>query len=142
MNKEKIHALIERFLDAETTLEEERMLYAFFAQKNIPEEFEEYREMFVGYAEMAKETKVQKPKVRKLRWLRPLSIAASLALLIAMGSLVMNSLGESDMYVRYENGRTVKDEMVVLASMESTMSDLFANSDEIDVEQQMNDILK
>ncbi len=69
-------------------------------------------------------------------------IAASLALLIAIGSLVMNSLSDSDMYVRYENGHTVKDEAVVLASMESTMSDLFASCDEIDVEQQMNDILK
>lgn len=142
MNNEKIHTLIERFLDAETTLEEERMLYSFFAKNDIPEEFEEYRDMFAGYAEMAKETEEQKPKVVKLRWMKPLSIAASLALLVAIGSLVMKNLNGSDMYIRYENGHTVTDETVVMASMESTMSDMFADYDEIDVEQQMSDILK
>lgn len=142
MTNEKIHFLIERFLDAETTLEEERELYAFFAQKDIPEEFEDYREMFVGYAEMAKESEEQKPKVVKFRWMKSLSIAASVALFVAVGSLVMNNLDGGDMYVRYENGHTVTDETVVMASMESTMNGMFADYDEIDVEQQMSDILK
>lgn len=50
MNKHNdIKQLIDRFFDGDTTLEEEQRLYAFFRdKKDLPEELETYRDMFVG----------------------------------------------------------------------------------------------
>lgn len=48
--KTDIALLVDRFLDGETTLEEEHRLYAFFQQDEVPEEWTEYKEMFRDYA--------------------------------------------------------------------------------------------
>lgn len=49
MTKQDIQNLIERFLDAETTLQEEQQLMEYFRQEDIPEELMQYREMFLDY---------------------------------------------------------------------------------------------
>lgn len=53
MKQQDIHNLIERFLDAETTLQEEQMLMEYFRGEDIPEELMQYREMFQDYGEVA-----------------------------------------------------------------------------------------
>ena len=40
--------VVERFLDADTTIEEENILYEYFHNDSIPQELEQYRELFVG----------------------------------------------------------------------------------------------
>lgn len=163
MTNEDIHRLIERFLDADTTLEEERMLYAFFQQGDIPEDLEVYREMFAGYADMVQlkdendailkvvdETDLVgqpmvvelKPKPRLGSWIKPLGIAASVALLFAVGKVILDMNHKDEMFITYENAHTVTDESVVMANMESTMSGLFADYEENDVELQMKEMLK
>lgn len=50
----EIKALIERFFEGETTLEEEQWLYDYFKQtKDLPGELETYREMFLGFDAIA-----------------------------------------------------------------------------------------
>ena len=50
----EIKALIERFFEGETTLEEEQRLYDYFKQtKDLPGELETYREMFLGFDAIA-----------------------------------------------------------------------------------------
>lgn len=49
MTQQEIQNLIERFLDAETTLQEEQQLMEYFRQEDIPEELMQYREMFLDY---------------------------------------------------------------------------------------------
>ena len=53
MKQQDIHNLIERFLDAETTLQEEQMLMEYFRMEDIPEDLKQYREMFLDYGEIA-----------------------------------------------------------------------------------------
>lgn len=43
-----IQQLLARYWDAETSLDEERLLRAFFAQKDLPAEFEKYRPLFAA----------------------------------------------------------------------------------------------
>ena len=46
MNETYIRQLVERFLNAETTLEEEQMLYNYFQEEDIAEDLMPYREVF------------------------------------------------------------------------------------------------
>ena len=51
---EEILALIERFFEGDTTLEEEHWLYNYFKQtKDLPEELAAYRETFLGFDAIA-----------------------------------------------------------------------------------------
>ena len=47
MDYKYIEQLLERYWAAETSLEEEDILRAFFSQKEIPAELEQYRDLFV-----------------------------------------------------------------------------------------------
>lgn len=51
MDYKYIEQLLERYWAAETTLEEEGILRAFFSQKEIPAELEQYRALFIYEAE-------------------------------------------------------------------------------------------
>jgi len=54
MERESIAALLERYWQAETTVEEERALAAYFrGQNDLPPEWEPYREIFSFFAEEA-----------------------------------------------------------------------------------------
>jgi len=46
MDYKYIEQLMERYWNAETTLEEENILRTFFSQKNIPAEMEQWRPLF------------------------------------------------------------------------------------------------
>lgn len=103
MKQQDIHNLIERFLDAETTLQEEQTLMEYFRMDDIPEDLVQYREMFLDYGEVAslqpsqeedtvemlpvqnvQDGEKQKPKLPPRimwRW----AAAASIAILFAFG---------------------------------------------------------
>lgn len=103
MKQQDIHNLIERFLDAKTTLQEEQMLMEYFRREDIPEDLKPYREMFLDYGEVAslqlpqeedtvellplqnmQDGEMQKPKLPPRimwRWVA----AASIAVLFAFG---------------------------------------------------------
>ena len=50
MENKEIKLLIDKFLDGETTLAEERKLYAYFRSEHILPEYLHYREMFLDFA--------------------------------------------------------------------------------------------
>ena len=52
MDYKYIEQLMERYWNAETTLEEERILRAFFSQDNLPAEMEQWRPLFAPEQEM------------------------------------------------------------------------------------------
>lgn len=101
MKQQNIHKLIERFLDAETTLQEEQMLMEYFRKEDIPEDLKQYREMFLDYGEVAslqlpqeedavellplqnvQDGETQKPKLPpRIKW--GWAAAASIAILFA-----------------------------------------------------------
>lgn len=87
MMKEKdIHTLVARFLDGETTLEEERRLYAFFQGENVPEDLKEYQEMFRGYASLSPTLKSEKSSAKRIPlWWRAASVAACFLVVSLIG---------------------------------------------------------
>ena len=54
MDYKYIEQLLERYWQCETTLQEEDILRAFFAQDNVPVWLEEYKHLFVAETEMQK----------------------------------------------------------------------------------------
>ena len=63
--KAYIEGLLDKFMAGTSTLEEEDILNQYFAQDNIPAEWEQYRLLF---AELEAMKPAEKPKRRWLRW--------------------------------------------------------------------------
>jgi len=85
MKEKDIHTLVARFLDGETTLEEEERLYAFFQRKDVPADLKEYQEMFRGYAAIAPKQADGKRDTKKLPlWLRVASVAAAFLVAVSL----------------------------------------------------------
>ena len=55
MNYKYISQLLERYWDAQTTLEEERILKSFFSQDDIPDELKRYAPLFASFNEAGEE---------------------------------------------------------------------------------------
>lgn len=141
MNIDYINELISKFLDAETTLEEERELYSFFSQPEIPEPLQQYKDMFLalsavdemdrGLVDDTAETKViplTASKHRSLKW--SIGIAASIVC-IAIGSLVAYMVPDlrADYAVAYVDGHRIDDDAVALQMGTDALSEIFCNSD-------------
>ena len=78
MELAKIETLVEKYLEAETTLAEEQQLQAYFAQDEVAPHLQEYQVLF-GYFTKAKEERYTKPvplKPKKRNYLRWASVAA------------------------------------------------------------------
>lgn len=80
-------------MEGETSLEQERTLYAYFARgREIPSELEEYRQMFQGFASIAQSAAddsavaVSRPKRKSMRLslITAISVAASIALIFGI----------------------------------------------------------
>lgn len=148
MNNKDIHELIERFLDAETTLEEEQELYYFFAQEDVPDDLRPYQEMFRDYACMesveisegkedigveAEEGMTSEPKIVELkpkinRW-KYASIAASIAILFSCG-LGFHYYNNNNFAIAYVNGVEIEDDEVALEMGRDAVSDIFSSGED------------
>lgn len=85
MESIKIEQLIEKYLDAETTLKEEETLQDYFVNSKAAPHLEEYRALF-GYFAKSKEerfTKTIQLNTQKKNW-KWLSVAASFAILFSV----------------------------------------------------------
>lgn len=91
--QDNIKQLIDLFMEGETSLEQERTLYAYFARgREIAPELEEYRQMFQGFASIAQSAAddsavaVSRPKRKsmKLSLITAISVAASIALIFGI----------------------------------------------------------
>lgn len=87
MEKEQIEALILRFLDGNTSMEEEKKLYTYFTQtEQVDETLRPYAEYFRDLATLQPIEATPCPRItpqRSHRWVRTVaSVAASVALLL------------------------------------------------------------
>lgn len=85
MELAKIEQLLEKYLEAETTLQEENELGEYFAKGNVAPHLEEYQMLFGYFAESKSEkfTKNIQLKSQKKNW-KLLSVAASVVLLFSV----------------------------------------------------------
>ena len=101
MDYKYIEHLLDRYFEAETTLEEEQILRAFFSQENIPAEMEQWRALFNNEADclldddfdarimeaIEEQPVVKAREVTLTRRLMPLfKAAAVVAIIITIGS--------------------------------------------------------
>lgn len=128
IDNSNIRQTIERFMAGETTVSEEKALYAFFSRPDIPAELEAYRPMFGWYASLGgeagetsgAETEVAATvqsaatahgKLRMLRF-RPMhwvGIAAMLALVFTLGFYYRTSTAIPEEYLSYEGSYIIRD---------------------------------
>ena len=123
INKDNAMLWVSRFLNGETTNDEEQQLYQFFAGDEVPAHLTQYREMFSWYANGMKEEDLPKSgKViemrnkgrRILQW----GIAASILLAIGFG-LGYHFNPDSPDYSQFEgsyiirNGKKITDMNVI-----------------------------
>lgn len=126
-----IHELLERFFNAESTNEEERELYAFFNQKNLPTSWQPYKPLFAFFesgmaSEEAPKESVQAPASPRSRtlWRRGLlsgtiAIAASLVLWVCLhfGGTPWKQQGSNP----YEGSYSIKNGVRANLSQEEAM---------------------
>lgn len=97
MQDEQINNLVERFLDGETTLAEEKQLYDYFSQnENVDESLLPYAEYFRDMAVLPSPQKEEKPRKRPrwtIRWTQ-WAVGAAAAVLISLGGMWIYTLQE------------------------------------------------
>ena len=84
MNETNIRQLMERFLNAETTLEEEQTLYEYFQGEDVAADLQPYREAFQGFAAVKGMDK-PKPQKQTPAWLIVLRTVTSMAAIFLVG---------------------------------------------------------
>jgi hypothetical protein len=100
MELASIEKLLEKYLDAETTIAEEKELRNYFLSENVAPHLQEYQSMF-GYFSTSKNerfTKTIQLKSQKVNW-KWLSVAASVVLLVSV-------------YTGYQNNQQKKAEKI------------------------------
>ena len=84
MNDTNIRQLMERFLNAETTLEEERALYEYFQDDDIADDLKPYCEAFQSFAAVSGMEKPM-PQKQTPAWVIALRTVTSMAAIFLVG---------------------------------------------------------
>ena len=84
MNDTNIRQLMERFLNAETTLEEEQTLYEYFQGEDVADDLKPYREAFQGFAAVSGMEKPM-PQKQTPAWVIVLRTVTSMAAIFLVG---------------------------------------------------------
>ena len=133
MKKEEIQILIDRYFEGDTTIEEERRLYAFFKQNRVPAEFSEYTEMFRDLAAVGgiPAPAVQKKPIYRMPmvWLRAAASAAAVVAIV-FGVRLAGNIREDNALARlYEgsymivDGQRIDDLREIKGSIKATLHD-------------------
>ncbi len=95
MELAKIEKLIEKYLEAETTLEEEIFLKKYFTEKDVPSHLEEYKKLFSYFVNNSLEVSskpITLPQNRSIiSWL---AVAAIAVLFVSIFSIYQNNIIE------------------------------------------------
>ena len=124
-----IRQLIERFLDGETSLEEERALYAYFLREDVAPELADWREMFRDYSACAAMDggflSPSRPALRRKCLVGAVAASVLLAVIAALG---VDSYNVRWLSKRYEgsymivDGRRVENLNAIRMQIEQTLA--------------------
>ncbi len=97
MESAKIEKLLEKYYEAETTLQEEKQLKDYFSRSNVPAHLDEHKDMFNYFNDSSLETSNRSIKLSQrtiaLRWL---SVAAMLVFFVSVFSLYQQNEAEKE----------------------------------------------
>ena len=133
-DKEKYLELMQRYFDAETSPEEEKELALYAASTDDPA-FENLRGV-LGYLSIGRQKKAK--KVRIVRFYA-VTVAASLALIAAIGLNISNQNAPDEKCIRYAYGVKEDDNIQIMTAVESSLADFFSNENV--VEQNLKELL-
>ena len=133
----RIRTLTDRFLEGETTLEEERELYAFYRSEEVPDDLLSLRPLFVGLEEIQLETPSITPKKKKGDWRKWVMIAASVLVLFLFGGSFLWQQQQNEC-VAYVYGERVTDRDLIMQEMERSIGTMTEGQN--DIENQLNDM--
>lgn len=133
----RIRTLTDRFLEGETTLEEERELYAFYRIEEVPDDLLSLRPLFVGLEEIQLETPSITPKKKKGDWRKWVMIAASVLVLFLLGGSFLWQQQQNEC-VAYVYGERVTDRDLIMQEMERSIGTMTEGQN--DIENQLNDM--
>lgn len=95
MELAKIEILLEKYLEAKTTLAEENVLKKYFSQEDVPVHLLEYKELFNYFTDNSSDISSKQITLpvekTNFKWL---SIAAAVVLFVSIFSLYQNDLAE------------------------------------------------
>lgn len=133
----RIRTLTDRFLEGETTLEEERELYAFYRSGEVPDDLLSLRPLFVGLEEIQLETPSITPKKKKGDWRKCVMIAASVLVLFLLGGSFLWQQQQNEC-VAYVYGERVTDRDLIMQELERSIGTMTEGQN--DIENQLNDM--
>ncbi|MCF6223096.1 MAG: hypothetical protein L3J34_05140 [Flavobacteriaceae bacterium] len=97
MELAKIEFLLEKYLDAKTTLEEEQILKTYFSKNDVPEHLLAYKNLFDYFTANVFETsnkEIRLPKQGKIKkWL---SVAAAVVLFVSVSTFYQYDVGQKE----------------------------------------------
>jgi hypothetical protein len=129
--------LTDRFLEGETTLEEERELYAFYRSEEVPDDLLSLRPLFVGLEEIQLETPSITSKKKKGDWRKWVMIAASVLVLFLLGGSFLWQQQQNECVAYVENER-VTDRDCIMQELERSIGTMTEGQN--DIENQLNDM--
>lgn len=143
MNEKELNALIARYMEGETTCEEERRLEAYFqAHADVDEPLRPIRQLVLGLGALAEplaqtDPPAAKPKRSRLHiYVRRIAgVAASLLLIAGLALTLYRSQNYCEAIVY---GEPVNDRELIMREMSGTMSQINKQST---VEHQLRDVL-
>ncbi len=95
MEFNKMEALLEKYFEGETSITEENELKNYFSSSNVAPHLEHYKPLFGYFAEAKKENfEKDLPLISKKKKIAWLSIAASIAVLLGVGTYVYFNTNE------------------------------------------------
>ena len=122
--KEYIGNLLDKYMDGTSTLDEEAILSEYFRGKDIPQEWEDYRQLFQEIEDMRPQAQTIK---RRMGWpYKWIAIAVSLLILVGIGFGVRRYQNQQRQYAIYEgsyiirDGKKITDIKQILPELEAT----------------------
>lgn len=133
----RIRTLTDRFLEGETTLEEERELYAFYRSEEVPDDLLSLRPLFVGLEEIQLETPSITSKKKKGDWRKWVMIAASVLVLFLLGGSFLWQQQQNEC-VAYIYGEKTTDRDLIMHELEYSIGTM--TEGQTDIESQLNEM--
>lgn len=134
-----IHLLVQKFMNGETSLAEERILYDYFSGTDIAEDLLPLRDLFLGLESLGSLGTVQEKPVprparirrrKSLRWLSAIAATFLIALLVTGGFLINRRQNYSEAFIY---GQKITDPTIIHQEMANTMRDIgIENSKSVD----------
>lgn len=119
-NQAELEQLIERYFDGETSVQEEQMLRAALADCPWSSETIDEARFTMGY--FAAHSHEGQRKAKKTYRRQLIGIAASIAIILAVGVYAWHHQQPDDVCIAYVNGQVVQDNDKVMALVADDMS--------------------